>query len=92
MAKTSSRLSAIKNGSAREAILASIRRSLAISEPFDAAWREHHGHTAVAVPMTKPPFSIHQLMDNFRNSLDLLGARFSRSFRMKQPPPIMSGG
>jgi len=77
MAETSSTISATQNGSAREAILASIRRSLATSEPFDAAWSEHHGHAAISAPVVDPAFSRDELIENFRNNLELLGAQFA---------------
>jgi len=77
MAETSSTISATQNGSAREAILASIRRSLATSEPFDAAWSEHHGHAAISAPVVNPVFSRDELIQNFRNNLELLGAQFA---------------
>ena len=77
MAETSSTISATQNRSAREAILASIRRSLATSEPFDAAWSEHHGHAAISAPVVDPAFSRDELIENFRNNLELLGAQFA---------------
>src|SRR5258706_5578066 len=78
MTEISSTLSTRESeGSAREAILAFIRSSLATSAPFDAAWTEHHGHTAVIAPMAKSLFSRDKLIENFRNSLDQLGAHFA---------------
>jgi|CXWL01.1.fsa_nt_gi L-lactate utilization protein LutC len=75
MAETSS-ISARKNGDARDEILASIRRNLAVSRPFDAVRRQHHGHYHENVSR-RPSSSDSSLVENFRTSLDLLGAHFT---------------
>ena len=77
MTETSSTKSATENESAREAILASIRRNLATSEPFDTAWSEHRGHTAVTAALNEPRLSHDETVENFRNNLELLGAHFT---------------
>lgn len=56
---------------AREAILASIRRSLAASELFDAVHKKHHGHTA---NIAAAPASISEdLVENFKQNLESVG-------------------
>lgn len=64
------------NGEARDEIIASIRRHLAASAPFDAVRREHDPHrreglfvNAVALSST--------VLDNFRASVEMLGVHFS---------------
>ncbi|MEP6787754.1 MAG: lactate utilization protein [Acidobacteriota bacterium] len=77
MTETNSTITATENGGARDAILTSIRRSLATSEPFDAAWSEHHGHTADTTSTTRFELSCKELIENFRNNLELLGVHFA---------------
>src|SRR5204863_9924607 len=61
---------------AREAILSSIRESLKTSAPFDADWREHHGHASDGVPAWVPvrtAMSAAELTDIFCTNLGSLG-------------------
>ena len=67
----------VKSDDAREIIFASIRRSLAKSEPFDAAWHEHHSQTDEnfdALPAVRADLSRQQLVNNFRENLESVGA------------------
>ena len=73
---TKTRTTSSDNSDAREAILVSIRRSLATSAPFDADWREHHGHSGdlpTEPTLAQPATSRETLINNFRNSLELVG-------------------
>lgn len=68
MAKTNTR--------ARDEIIASIRRNLAASAPFDAVRREHHPHRE-EVQFDNPVAPSLAVLDNFRASLEMLGVHFS---------------
>ena len=61
---------------ARDAILGSIRSSLAASAPFDEDWRKHHGHSgdfAAVRKLTPSAMSRDVLVENFRNNLESVG-------------------
>ncbi|MEQ1646598.1 MAG: LUD domain-containing protein, partial [Pyrinomonadaceae bacterium] len=64
------------NSDARDEIIASIRRNLAASAPFDAVRREHHLHREEVqfVNAVVPPSKV---LDNFRVSVEMLGVHFS---------------
>jgi len=70
----------ISNRQARDAIIASIRQSLAASLPFDKVRDEHHPaeeyRSSVEKPM-RPTCSREELIDNFRGNLESLGAHFA---------------
>lgn len=61
----------IRDVGAREAILASVRRSLAASEPFDAVHKKHHGHAANIATVTAPMSE--DLVENFKQNLESVG-------------------
>ena len=61
------------NNGAREAVLASIRQSLAASGPFDSAHRAHHSHAELLHTGSRPSVSSQQLIDNFKANLELVG-------------------
>ncbi len=65
----------MNSGDAREAILASIRNSLATSKPFDADWQEHHGHSdhIAAERAIGPAISRDTLVERFKNNLESIG-------------------
>lgn len=66
----------IKPDEARDAILASIRRSLAASVPFDADHQKHHGHSvSVAAEWSPVRASVSRdgLIENFRSNLQSVG-------------------
>lgn len=64
------------NGDARDEIIASIRRSLATSAPFDAIRLEHHSHLdEVQLVNSEAPSS--KVLENFRASAEMLGVHFS---------------
>ena len=68
------------NGSARDAILGSIRRSLAASVPFDAEHQGHHGHGANNVAAWSPirtAMSADELAESFCSNLRSLGGHCS---------------
>lgn len=63
---------------ARDAILSSIRHSLKASVPFDADWREHHGHSNRLVAertAVHAEASREALIENFRENLESVGGR-----------------
>jgi L-lactate dehydrogenase complex protein LldG len=64
------------NGDARDEIIASIRRNLAASAPFDAVRREHHPHRE-EVLFVNAVASSSTVLDNFRASVEMLGVHFS---------------
>lgn len=64
------------NGDAREAILASIRRNLAASEPFDDMHQEHHHDRHLAArseTKVRETLSRDVLIDNFQRNLESVG-------------------
>jgi len=64
-----------QNEAARDEILASIRRNLKMSEPFDAVHREHKGHSVVTdaiVPVRKLE-SQNSLIEMFTQNLEMVG-------------------
>jgi L-lactate dehydrogenase complex protein LldG len=63
----------LENINAREAILASIRASLAASAPFDAVYTGHHGHSEAASPGADTVVSPESLIDNFKQNLESVG-------------------
>ena len=70
----------ISNREARDVIIASIRQSLARSEPFDKVHAEHHAATEYSptvLSAARPMLSRDELVLNFCANLDLLGARFA---------------
>lgn len=61
---------------AREDIIGSIRQNLATSRPFDADWREHHGHESEGITewrALRTAMSTEALTDIFRTNLESLG-------------------
>jgi L-lactate utilization protein LutB len=66
-------LTTLGNNDAREAILASVRRSLSASAPFDAVHRSHHSHVELLRPIQRPTSSSPQLIDNFKANLEFVG-------------------
>lgn len=64
---------ASKNDVARDAILASIRSSLAASKPFDAEHQKYHGLNATSLNQIRREFSTEELVDNFRTNLESVG-------------------
>lgn len=68
--------SAKENGNARDEILALIRKNLAVSKPFDVVRREHHGRPTEPVSI-RVESSGAPLVENFRTSLDMVGAHFT---------------
>ena len=64
------------NVEARDEIMASIRRNLAASAPFDAVRREHHGHRD-EVHFVNAVVPSSTVLDNFRVSVEMLGVHFS---------------
>ena len=65
---------------AREDIIGSIRKNLATSGPFDADWREHHGHASEGVTewrAVRTAMSTEALTDIFRTNLGSLGGNCS---------------
>jgi L-lactate dehydrogenase complex protein LldG len=67
-------ISGNKNTGPRDAILASIRASLAASAPFDAAHRAHHSTIEVAIP-SRPELSREILIANFKESVEFVGGK-----------------
>lgn len=61
------------NEGAREAILASVRRSLAASEPFDAVRREHQIHVEHRGGAHVPVTGCDDLVGNFKQNLEAVG-------------------
>jgi L-lactate utilization protein LutC len=59
---------------ARDAILASIRQSLAASRPFDAEHQKHHRPSVPPITPTAPVLPLETLIENFRSSLAFVGA------------------
>ena len=64
------------NGNARDEILASIRHNLAVSAPFDAIRKAHHGHHVEHLS-DQSSVTSGSLVGNFQTSLELLGAYFT---------------
>jgi L-lactate dehydrogenase complex protein LldG len=61
------------NGNAREAILASIRQSLAASEPFDHVRNQHHGRVKddqCPEKPVRPAIAQESLIENFKVNLE----------------------
>jgi L-lactate dehydrogenase complex protein LldG len=80
MTETNEKPVANGNGGARETILASIRRSLATSESFDAVHRQHHGHSnggPISLLAAKTGLSQAELIANFRANLESVGGSFT---------------
>jgi len=72
--------SASVSNSARDAIIGSIRRSLAASAPFDAEHQRHHGHGANGVAGWSPvrtAMSVDELVESFCSNLGSLGGHCS---------------
>ena len=66
----------VKQDEARKAILSSIRAHLATSAPFDADWREHHGHASEGVAVWEPvrmAMTSAELADVFCANLESVG-------------------
>lgn len=61
------------NGNARDAILASIRRSLSASAPFDSEHQKHHRSESLPVRIPRPVLPVEVLIENFRSNLALVG-------------------
>ena len=75
---------------AKKAIFASIRRSLAASQPFDAAHRAHHGHQKTDFSMpASPELSKETLIENFRESLEFVGGRFSLVYEETEAAEVL---
>lgn len=66
-------MSEMETTSARDAIFASIRRSLAASRPFDTEHQKHHRSFALPVTPSRPVLPPETLIDNFRASLEFVG-------------------
>ncbi|MEQ1642317.1 MAG: lactate utilization protein [Pyrinomonadaceae bacterium] len=64
------------NAAARDEIIASIRRNLAVSAPFDAVRQEDHGHRE-EVQFVNAVVSPSTVLDNFRVSAEMLAVHFS---------------
>jgi L-lactate dehydrogenase complex protein LldG len=62
-----------ENGAARDAILASIRSSLAVSKPLDAEHQEHHGQGVTLQSKIHRELSAKELVDNFKTNLESVG-------------------
>lgn len=62
-----------ENDVARDAILASIRSSLAASKPFDAEHQKHHGHGVTSRSQVHQKLSTEELVDNFKTNLESVG-------------------
>lgn len=73
MTKNSSQLSANAPGDARDEILASVRRNLATSLPFDVVRSGHHTRAGTAVAVSPVLPSGRQLLDDFRTNLEAVG-------------------
>lgn len=63
----------IQTGDAREAILASVRRALATSLPFDAVHREHHGHAESPRMARTSVIERETPIENFKVNLESVG-------------------
>lgn len=64
------------NAAARDEIIASIRRNLAVSAPFDAVRQGHHPHRD-EIRLVNPVAPSLTVLDNFRASVELLGVHCS---------------
>ncbi len=62
-----------ENAAARDAILASIRGSLAASKPYDAEHQKHHGHGVILQSKVQRELSTEELIDNFKTNLESVG-------------------
>jgi L-lactate dehydrogenase complex protein LldG len=89
MTETSAR-SANDNGTARDEILAAIRDNLSVSKPFDAIRREHHGHHAERV-LVRSDNTGESVVDNFRASLEMVGAHFTLADGDKAAAKLVEG-
>ena len=70
----------IRNGTAREEILGTIRRRLEESAPFDAVRNEHHRpaeRPSSPAKEMRSPLSQNALIDNFRVNLESVGSHCS---------------
>lgn len=75
---------------AKKAIYASIRQSLAASQPFDAVHQAHHGHQASnPTPPVSPELSKETLIENFRESLEFVGASVSHVYEETEAAEIL---
>ncbi|HLA95371.1 MAG TPA: LUD domain-containing protein [Pyrinomonadaceae bacterium] len=64
---------ASENNAARDAILVSIRGSLAVSKPFDAEHQKHHAHGVILQGKVHRELSTKELVDNFKTNLESVG-------------------
>jgi L-lactate dehydrogenase complex protein LldG len=80
----------MNNSEAKKAIYASIRQSLAASQPFDAAHQAHHGHPATSLtPNASPELSKEALIENFRESLEFVGGRLSHVYEETEAAEVL---
>ena len=80
----------MNNSDAKNAILASIRQSLAASQPFDAAHRAHHGHGDSAAAAISTELSKETLIENFRQSLEFVGGKCSLVYDESEAAEVLS--
>lgn len=77
MTESRAKRSLTENGVAKDEIIASIRRNLATSAPFDAVHREHHRDEQGAIALknlAREDLSRDVLIDNLRQNLESVGA------------------